>query len=144
MTIPEDEGAPGAGRAYPVLEDPAEMLFRQVHGNWVEKGVPTSQAFRPMPKDEGMMSIARGSKTTAELAHEHYTRVLGLDSVGTWGLLVAEVEATSPLRAREAELPDDPAHGFVDFRDLPRKVCERLAKILLARAVERGRLHPPA
>jgi hypothetical protein len=58
-----------------ILTDTEEMLFRQVHPSWVDDGVPSSQASIPTKKDEGELSIARGSLTTAEAAFKNYTTV---------------------------------------------------------------------
>ena len=54
----------------PQLTDPGEVLFRQVHPSWIQAGKPTSQAFRPTPKDRGLLSVSRSSKTTASAAFE--------------------------------------------------------------------------
>lgn len=70
-----------------------EFLYRQVHPQWIVEGEPSSQAFRPTKKDEGMLSIALGSKTTAEDAFLHHTQVLKLASGGTWAVTVGEVAA---------------------------------------------------
>lgn len=124
------------------LETGNEQLYRQVHPSWVADGVPSSLAFKPTPKDEGMLSIALASKIAPEDAYLHHTKDLGLASEGTWGVTVGEAAATG--RASFAQpLPDSPAHGFIDFRGLSRKHAEVAAKVLLARARERGRLYPP-
>ena len=70
---------------YELLADDSEVLFRQVHPKWVHDGVPSSQAFAPTKKDEGMLSITRGSLATAEATYRHYTEVLKKESAGTWG-----------------------------------------------------------
>jgi hypothetical protein len=66
-----------------VLTDDGELLYRQVHPSFVRDGRPTSQAFRPTPKDENKLSVARGSLTTEKAAYEHHTVALGLGSAGT-------------------------------------------------------------
>ena len=38
-----------------LLADDDEVLFRQVHPAFVRDGRPSSQAFRPTPKDEGSL-----------------------------------------------------------------------------------------
>ena len=73
-----------------MLDDPEELLFRQVPPSWVDDGEPTSQAFRPTKKDEGELSVALGSLTTPEGAYVHHTLVLKLQSAGTWAVTVAE------------------------------------------------------
>jgi hypothetical protein len=124
-----------------LLNDPSEVLFRQVHPNWIDNGVPSSQAFAPTKKDEGQLSITRGALTTAEAAFKHYTLVQQLESAGTWGISVGEATAAG-LDSFDDYREDVPAHGFVDFRPLSRKQAERKAKLLAAWARERGRLYP--
>jgi hypothetical protein len=123
------------------LTDRDEMLFRQVIPEWVEDGVPSSQAFAPTGKDEGCLSIARGSATLAQAAYEHHTTALGLRSAGTWGITVGEALDVG-LASFDDPQPDVPAHGFVDFRGLGRSTVQKKAKLLRARAHTRGRLYP--
>ncbi len=124
------------------LTDPDEALCRQVHPSWIADGVPSSQAFKPTKKDEGMLSVALGSKTTPEGAFVHHTQVLKRESVGTWAVSVAETTEAG-LRSYEQPLDDSPAHGFIDFRGLGRGQTEAKAKLLLGKARHRGRLYPP-
>jgi hypothetical protein len=132
-----DESKP----AKQLLTDADEALYRQVHPHWIADGVPSSQTFRPTNKDEGMLSIALGSKTTPREAFVHHTQVLKLESAGTWGVNVAEITEVG-LRGYEQPLGDSPAHGFIDFRGLGRKQIETKAKLLLSKARQRGRLDP--
>lgn len=134
----DDAGAP----VDEILTDTEEMLFRQVHPSWVDDGVPSSQAFIPTRKDEGELSIARGSLTTAEAAFKNYTTVQQFDSAGSWGISVGEVLTAAELNCLGAPLDGDQAHGFVDFRGLARRQAEKKGKLLVARARQRGRLHP--
>lgn len=127
------------------LTDKAELLFRQVHPNWLNDGQPSSQAFKPTLKDEGKLSTARAAKTTPEAAFVHHTDTLGLQSAGTWAVSVEEIEATPvPLEAYGDPVTEptvDPAHAFIEYPD-DRKLVETKAKILRAKARDRGRLHP--
>ena len=125
------------------LDDPYELLFRQVHPNWIVDGVPSSQAFNPTKKDEGKLSVALESKTDAEGAYRHHVEVLGLASVGTWAITVGEADEAQRASFPEP-LKNDPAHGFVDFRGLTRGAAEKASKILLARANVRGCLYSPS
>jgi len=103
--------------AHEQLTHSKELLYRQIHPNWVDDGKPSSQAFRPTQKDKGMLSIAQGSKTTAEGAYRHYTEVRKLASAGSWAVTVGEtVEAD--LGCFADPQVDDPNHGFIDFRGL--------------------------
>jgi hypothetical protein len=141
VTDEEDQASAGPGDE--PLADRAEVLFRQVHPSWVDDGVPSSQAFVPTRKDQGELSIARGSLTTAEAAHKHYTTVRELRSAGSWGVSVGEA-LDAGLNSFGRKLDDDPAHGFADFRGLRRREAEAKGKLLVARARERGRLYPAA
>lgn len=129
---------------------PDELLFRQVRPgpDWFQDGKPTSQNFRPLRKDAGKLSVALESLTTAADAFLHHTG-LGFDSVGTWGLSLAEVDSDGPRgaagRSMEAfaePTSDNPAHGFVDFRALPAGACRRVSLAYLVFADMRGCLHP--
>jgi hypothetical protein len=124
-----------------LLTDLSEMLFRQVPPSWLEDGQPTSQAFAPTRKDNGKLSIARGSLTTAEASFTHYTTVLGFQSAGVWGFTVGEAQVAG-LNSYDEPLPNIPEHGFVDFRGLTRNNASNKGKLLLAAARTRGRLHP--
>ncbi|MDP8999470.1 MAG: hypothetical protein M3O46_05100 [Myxococcota bacterium] len=102
------------------LSDDEELLFRQVHPSFVRDGRPSSQAFRPTAKDEGKLSVARGSLTTAAGAFELHTAGLGLPSAGTWAVTVGECreQALSVLPDPLTSPPEtvaDPAHALVDF-----------------------------
>ncbi len=128
------------------LTDPEELLFRQVHPSWVKDGQLTSQAFKPTPKDDSRLSVSRSALTTPGQAFAHHTGRLGLAAVGTWAVTVTEVEA-DPVQLVAYSDPvlgpiPDPAHAFIEFPAEPRKLIETKAKLLLAAARRRGRLHP--
>ena len=117
----------------------ATIVYRQIHPSFVQAGFPTSQAFRPTPKDESKLSVYDGDLITAENAFQHYINQLGLSSVGVMGLTVSECAAESlavysePIRFRE--------HAVIDFSELTDKVCRNVSKYLQAKAVQRGWLH---
>lgn len=118
----------------PPLSDPDEQLLRQVHPSWIQAGRPTSQLFRPTAKDEGLLSVSRGSKTTAAAAFELHTRVKGLQSVGVWGIHVAHC-ADAKLAVLEDPLTEpfaDPAHAVIDFRGLGEKDVRAKSQLLKA------------
>lgn len=89
MSCDGDDESSRAGGEVP-LDDSDELLYRQVHPSWVQDGVPTSQAFGPTKKDEGKLSVDRGSLTTAKDSFRHHTGTLGLKSEGTWAIAVGE------------------------------------------------------
>jgi len=131
-----------------ILADDAELLYRQVHPSFVRDGRPSSQAFRPTPKDENKLSVARAARTTAQAAYEHFTGTLGLASAGTWGITVGEC-GQQGLPARPDPLTSPPAkaadlaHAVIDFTGVSKSQAEAKATRLARGAVARGRLHPP-
>lgn len=114
----------------------ATLLYRQIHPSFYQQGRVTSQAFKPMPKDEGRLSVYNGEKISAQASWEHYTGELKLESMGVLAVTVAECTAL--------QLPVDPdgkpfeAHASVVFRDLAASQIERKAKYLRKCAQERG------
>jgi hypothetical protein len=130
------------------LSDPQEMLFRQVHPNFVRDGRPSSQAFRPTKKDEGKLSVARGSMTSAENAFRHHAERLQLPSAGTWGVLVGEciglqLQTFPDPTSAPPEPFADPAHAFVDFRELSNNQAEARGAKLARQAAMRDCLYVP-
>jgi hypothetical protein len=118
----------------PQLTDPEEQLLRQVHPSWIQAGRPTSQAFKPTPKDEGLLSVSRGAKTTAAAAFELHTNGKGCQSIGVWGLTVANCSDLK-LNVHEDPLQEpvpDPAHSVIDFRGLTDKDVKAKSQLLKA------------
>ncbi|MEQ9588012.1 MAG: hypothetical protein RJS97_08670 [Parvibaculaceae bacterium] len=115
------------------------IVYRQIHPNFVQDGFPTSQAFRPTPKDESKLSVYDGDQISAEQSYRHYTQEGSLVSVGVMGLQVAECTAQSiPV------VPDPdpfPEHALIDFTGLNDNQCRKKGKKLQAKAVARGWLH---
>lgn len=121
----------------PLLEDSDELLYRQVHPSWVQAGRPTSQAFRPTPKDAGLLSVSRGAFTTAEAAFRLHTEQKMLASAGVWSVSVGDCGAADrPVHADPVEVPiPDPAHAVVDFQGLNDPKAKAAAQLLKAKAV---------
>lgn len=128
------------------LTDRSELLMRQVHESWMDKGRPASQAFRPTPKDKKLLSTARQSLTTAQEAYELHVGPKACSSVGVWGLSVEEVELTTLAAfADPVETPvPDSAHAVVDFNPVGTSQAVKISKVLAAKARERGCLYRPA
>lgn len=142
--MPEDEAQQRrpSGEA---LEDPDELLYRQVHPQFVDEGRVGSQAFRPTKKDEGLLSTSRSSVTDARSAYEHYTGQLVLRSAGTWGVSVGEVKGAE-LTAYEdpiIEEPADASHASIDFQGFGESQAKAKSGELARRARERGVLYEP-
>jgi hypothetical protein len=130
------------------LSDQQEMLFRQVHPNFVRDGRPSSQVFRPTKKDGGKLSVARGSLTTAEDAFRHHTERLQLPSAGTWGVLVGECmeQALQTFPDPTTAPPErfaDPAHAYVDFCGMSSSQAEARGTKLTRYANKRDCLYLP-
>jgi hypothetical protein len=115
---------------------PDTLLYRQIHPNFIQNGRPTTQAFRPTPKDENQLSVYDGDKIHARASWEHYTSVLNYRSVGVMGITNAECSAQSlPVLADGTPFPE---HCSIDFSSLKRSAIEKAAKVLAACAVTRG------
>ena len=118
---------------------PETMLLRQVHPSFVQAGRVTSQAFRPTPKDEGKLSAYDGDQIDAPGSWTHYTETLGLPSVGTLGLTVAEFEQEDLV-----VIPDGvpfAEHVSIDYSAFDRGKIEKKAKRLKKTSVARGWLY---
>jgi hypothetical protein len=129
------------------LSDLEELVFRQVHPSFVRDGRPSSQAFRPTQKDEGKLSVARSTLTTAQSAYELYTSGLGYASGGAWAVTVADCRAQTlavlpdPLTSPPEKVAD-PAHAVVDFTPFSKSQADAKGARLARNAGERGRLYP--
>ncbi len=120
------------------LTDPEELLHRQIHPDWIQAGRPSSQAFRPTPKDAGLLSVSRGSLTTAAAAYKLHTEQRGLKSAGVWSIRVQDCD-DAELEAFGDPLPEpvlDPAHAVIDFRALKDKDARVKSQQLKARMVQ--------
>lgn len=128
------------------LTDLSEVLFRQIHPNSYHAGCPASDRFKPQPSDNGLMSVDRGSMTSAVASHALYTAT-GRQSVAVFGISVEEFTSESlncnedPIAAQD-ELPANPAHALVDFSGLDGSKCRLISKRLCLKATSRGRLYP--
>ncbi|WP_447829512.1 hypothetical protein [Aeromonas salmonicida] len=115
---------------------PETLLLRQVHPSFIQDGRVTSQVFRPTPKDEQQLSVDNGDAVTPRDSWQRFTTILGCQSIG--------VMAVSHSQCVEQELPviEDghpyPEHCSINFSDFEKKGIEKKAKLLRAKAVERG------
>ena len=117
------------------------LLLRQIHPGFVQNGRPTSQAFRPTPKDEDMLSVYDGDQIQPRAAWEHYTRSLGLHSAGVMGIAAGECAAvTLPVFADPAPFPE---HCLIDFSGLTKNEADKKAKLLAQFAITRDWLFTP-
>lgn len=129
-----------------LLTDSDELLYRQIHPNWMNSGRPTSLAFKPSLKDNNHLSTDRSYKTTAAEAYHRYLR-LNLKSQGTWGVTVGEFKEVEidcfydPIMDCEGT-EDNPAHSYADFSSLEGNNKKKsVGKILRRKAANRGCLY---
>ena len=113
----------------------ATVLLRQIHPTFVQQGRPTSQAFRPTPKDEDRLSVYDGDKIAPQPAWEHYTTTLALQSAGVMGVTVEECAALDLGVSEDAATFAE--HCLIDFTGLAKSIVEQKAKLLVQLAIQR-------
>jgi hypothetical protein len=117
----------------------ATLLLRQVHPSFIQAGRVTSQAFRPTPKDELLLSVYDGDQISAEESWRHFTNQEHCRSAGVLAVTVGEctIEALPTRLAQELF----PQHAVIDFAGLSYNQIEKNGKKLKARAEVRGWLY---
>jgi hypothetical protein len=115
------------------------LLLRQIHPSFLQAGRVTSQAFRPTPKDESLLSVYDGNQITAEESWSHFTSQNDCRSIGVMAITVGECAAES-LSARPDPQPF-PEHVVIDFTGLNNNQCEKKSKKLRMKAEARGWLY---
>lgn len=118
------------------------LLLRQVHKDFIDDGNPTSQAFRPTPKDQRKLSVYDGDQITPFKSWEHYTQQQNLPSAGVLAVTVRECEDENISAYLDGV--GFPEHAVIDFGQLAsnsqvRNVSKRLAR----RAKTRGWMYGP-
>jgi len=121
---------------------PETLLLRQVHPNFMDGAVVTSQAFMPFPRDDGKLSVYDGDQIGAADAHKHYTQTLGNQSRGVWAVTKSEADDEGVEGAPDP-LPGFPAHAKIDFGSMSEKACRKIAKRLKVFANVRGCQYEP-
>lgn len=121
------------------LDDPTELLYRQVHPNFVQEGKPASLAFRPNSGDEGKMSSDRSSLVTAKASFDSYVRQRA--SAGVWAINVQECTDQN-LACFPDPVEGNEAHSIVDFNGIEEKNWEKVSKKLKSFAIGRKRIYP--
>ena len=114
---------------------PETLLLRQIHPSFVQNGRVTSQAFRPTPKDENLLSVDNGDLVKAEDSWKRFTGTPGCQSIGVQAVSQAECSAQK-LRVLEDGIPH-PGHCSIDFSALNKKQTELAAKLLRTQAQQR-------
>ena len=116
---------------------PATLLLRQVNPNFLRHGHVLSIAFRPFPKDKGLLSVYDGDKIQPEPAWVHFTHMLHYASAGVWAVTVKEAGAYD-LPVATMPLENFPEHAAIDFTAHDKKAHDSKAKQLAAKAEARG------
>ena len=115
---------------------PNTLLLRQIHPSFIQDGRVTSQAFRPTPKDESLLSVDDGDRVTAEASWQRFITSPACKSVGVQALSLAE------CTAQELSLIEDgnphTEHCSIDFTAFEKKTIEKKSKLLRAKAEARG------
>lgn len=118
------------------------LLFRQINPSWVQNNRVTSQAFRPTPKDENLLSAYNGDLIATEASWQHFTGQLGRASIGVYAVTHAECAAQQlPARPDPREFAE---HAVIDFTGVGSSAAEKKSKVLRNQAEARGWLYQPA
>lgn len=129
-----------------LLIDQHEILFRQIHPEFMQNGEPSSQPFCPSAKDESKLSVDRSALTTAARSLELF-RENGHASCAVYGLQVKEFldeEITcysDPILASVGIL-GNLAHAVADYSAHSKAQQKLKAKRLKIRAIARGQSFP--
>ena len=113
------------------------QLYRQIHNQYVKPdGHVSSLAFRPMPKDDNMLSVYDGDKISPNDAFEHFVNELQCSSVGV--LAVTQSECVTESLTVLADYGTHPYHALIDFSGKRNNCCRRIAEHLREMAIKRG------
>ncbi len=87
---------------------PATLLLRQVHPTWLKDGQVLSLAFRPFPKDAGLLSVYDGDLITAEASHTHLRETWAFNQPGFGQCPFKSVNRAIclPVRMRQSIIPN--------------------------------------
>lgn len=116
--------------------DPETLLLRQINPCFVQNGRLTSQAFRPTPKDENMLSVENGHKIEPSASWERFTSSPECRSVGVMAVTFTECSGQD-LPVVEDGVPF-PEHCSIDFSGLSKSLIEKKAKVLAQYAIQRN------
>ena len=120
------------------------LLYRMVSPSWMQRGIATSQTFKPTRKDNGLLSVYDGDQISPQAAYEHFTNPppgIGQRAVGVLAVMVAECESLNLT----VKLDGDPipAHAVIDFTTLSRRDLNRAADELKGIANAHGWQYRP-
>jgi hypothetical protein len=122
------------------------LLHRQVHPSFLQAGQVSalafsvsSQAFKPFPKDDHKLSVYNGELFSPQASYEHYSP--NYPSAGV--LSVTPDECASIGLAAMADNTPFEGHAHIDFGQRHPNACNKLAKLLREKAVQRGWTYKP-
>ena len=121
------------------------LLYRMVSPSWIQRGVATSQTFKPTRKDNGRLSVYDGDQISPQAAYEYFTNPppgLGQRAVGVLAVKVSECESLN--LAVKLDGDPIPAHAAIDFTTLSRRDINRAADELKELANARGWQYRPS
>ena len=129
-----------------ILDNQFEILFRQIHPQFIQNGEPASDRFKPQPNDAGMMSVDRSSITNAASSHALYTRS-GKLSGAVFGVTVGEfqdeqIECHADPITETEDISANAAHALADYTRHEEKEWKLISKRLTRKAKTRGKLFP--
>lgn len=115
------------------------FLLSHIHPCFEQDGHPSSQAFRPAPKEEQKLSVYNGDLISPVDAWDPYTKDLKLRSSGALALSMAEYGSL------ELPVPPDPdpfpEHVLIDLSTPSKSATEKKAKLPKAKTEPRGWLY---
>lgn len=117
----------------------ATLLLRQVHPSFMQGNRPSSQVFRPSPKDECKLSVYDGEQISPADAFLHYTEELKFSSCGVLAVSVSECASIDLPASLDPE--PFPEHAVIDFSACSKSSAEKKAKKLRALAEKRDWLY---
>lgn len=112
------------------------LLLRQINPSFIQAGRITSQAFRPTPKDENMLSVYDGDQITAEAAWKHFTNEPHCRSAGV--MAVTQGQCVAMALGVIADGVPFPEHASIDYSTFAKGEIEKKAKVLKGHAQARG------
>lgn len=115
------------------------LLLRQIHPSFVQSGRVTSQAFRPTPKDEFLLSVYDGDRIEAQASWRHFVADPACRSAGVMAVTRGQcLEQDLPVNADGVPFAE---HVSIDFSAFEKAAIEKKAKVLAKLAQVRGWLY---
>lgn len=126
-----------------VVDDAAQVLWRQVHPDYIDEEIVGRGAFRGVSGDRERVSTSLDGLQTAEGAYRFHVERLQLVSAGTWSVTagtVAQVGGTTVYDAESECAPDPcpPGHANIDLRSLTEPARKQARARLAAEATDLG------